>query len=88
METLIKTDIFFFVTTISVIILTIFLIICFYYFARILKNFKDISVLLKKGVNNASKNIDDIGKQVSDSSLFRFIFGKKKINKRPKIEKK
>ena len=92
MENFIKMDIFFFTTTIFVGVLTVFLVISFYYFYKILKNFHDLSITLKDGVANASQNVNEIVKQVKESIIFRFIFANKKseekTNKKSKILKK
>jgi len=82
METLIHADIFFFITSIAVVVLTILLIVAFFYLLQILRNFRDISDTLKKGVNNASEHLEDLAETIMDNPVFRFIFGKKKTAKK------
>ena len=48
MENLIQSDIFFFITSIAVIVVTIFILIILWYVVRILKNVKDVSDIIKK----------------------------------------
>ncbi len=86
METLMKADIFFFISTIATIVLTILLVVCFYYLARTLKNFRDISDTLKKHVDRASGHIDELSKKVEESAIFSFIFGKKRTSRKRKNE--
>jgi len=78
METILKSEIFFFITSVSVIIITIIFTIAGYYLIRIMKNLSNISDTLKKAVDNAESNIEEIGERVKESRIFNFIFGKKK----------
>ncbi len=48
MENLIHSDMFFFITSIAVVIVTIFLLVILWYILRILKNVKDVSDVVKK----------------------------------------
>lgn len=48
MENLIQSDIFFFITSIAVIVVTIFILIILWYVLRILKNVKDVSDIIKR----------------------------------------
>lgn len=48
MENLIQSDIFFFVTTISIVIIAVFMVIALIYLIQILRNVKDASVFIKK----------------------------------------
>ena len=73
-----KADIFFFITTISVILCTIVFVIAGYYLIKIMKNVSHISESLKNTVENASSELADMSEHVRDSALFTFIFGKRK----------
>jgi hypothetical protein len=86
MDTLIHADIFFFITSIAVVVLTILLVIAFIYFIQILVNFRDISKTLKSGVNNASEKVEEMLENLAENPVFRFIFGSK--TKRKKASKK
>ncbi len=48
MQNLIHSDVFFFITSIAVIVVTIFILIILWYVFRILKNIKDVSDIIKK----------------------------------------
>ncbi|MEK7460383.1 MAG: hypothetical protein AAB628_02440 [Patescibacteria group bacterium] len=78
METLAKSDIFFFITSIAVIVLATVLVIAGYYLVQILKNFRDISNKLKKAVDVAEGDLENIHDQITQSWLYNFIFKKKR----------
>ncbi len=48
MENLIQSDVFFFITSIAVVVVTIFILVILWYIVRILKNVKDVSDVIKK----------------------------------------
>ncbi len=87
METLVKADIFFFVTTIAVVVLVSVLVIAGYYVVQILRNFRDVSEDVKKAVATASGDFETIHEKITSSSLFGFMFGKKAKAKKSKIAK-
>jgi uncharacterized protein YoxC len=60
MDTVAKSDIFFFVTTISVILLTVGGIIIIVYIFKIVSNVKDASDRLKSQAKKVSEDIDDL----------------------------
>lgn len=82
MDTLIHADIFFFITSIAVVVLTILLVIAFVYFIQILVNFRDISKILKNGVDNASEKVEELLENLVDNPVFRFIFGARHAKKK------
>lgn len=82
MNTLIHADIFFFVTTIAVIIFTILASIALYYLIGALKNFKRITKNLENRIDQAGDKISDeaeyIKNRLHESFIFNLIFAKKK----------
>ena len=78
MESILKSDIFFFITSIFVCIVTAVLIITGFYVVRILRNIEDITKKLKRTVSHTEADLAEIGERVIESSLFSFVFGKKK----------
>jgi uncharacterized membrane protein len=60
MDTIAKSDIFFFVTTISVILLKIWGIIIIVYIFKIVSNVKDASDRLKSQAKKVSEDIDEL----------------------------
>lgn len=85
MDTLVHADIFFFISSIAVVVFTIFVCVFGFYLIKIMKNFSGISEKLRDGVNDADTEIREISEQVRDSAIFSFIFGKKK--KTPRVKK-
>lgn len=86
MEPFLKSDIFFFITSIAVIIITILLTIICYRLIRILKDVEYITDTLKNTVHSARSGLVDIGERITESALFSFVFGKK--SRKPKSENK
>ena len=73
-----KSDIFFFITSISIIIFTIFLVIVGIYIVKIVKNFSHMSETLKNTVDDADVELREMSEHVRQSAIFNFIFGRKK----------
>ena len=87
METLVRADIFFFVTTIAVVTMVLVLVFVGYYVVQILRNFRDVSEDVKKAVSMASGDFETIHEKITSSSLFNFMFGKKGKPRKSKVEK-
>jgi hypothetical protein len=81
MESILKADIFFFISSISVVIITLVLLVAGFYFIKIIRNFYKISNILKDYTENANKELRDMGDHVRNSPLFTFLFGKAKKGK-------
>jgi len=81
MESILKADIFFFITSISVCITTVVLVIAGYYVIKILKDIEKITKKVNKTVSKTEAEISEIGERITESSLFSFIFGKRKNKK-------
>lgn len=84
MDTLIQADIFFFISAVGTIILTILAAVALYYLIRILRDFSNISDTLKRGVDKASGHLDELVDMLMGNALFRFFFGKKRTRKNSK----
>lgn len=84
MDTLMKADIFFFVTTIAVIVFLILGSIAFYYIIKTLRNIKNASDTLSHKIEIASENADTLYHSIADSFLFHMLFGKKKPSAKSK----
>jgi len=78
MESILKSDVFFFITSISVVIITIVLIIAGFYFIKLLRNFYKISKILKTYAEDTETELRDMGEHIRNSPLFTFIFGREK----------
>lgn len=82
MDTLLKADIFFFVTTIAVIVFLILGCIAFFYLIKILKNIKHASDVLGEKIEEASEHADSLYHKVADSVLFNMVFAKRSRSKK------
>jgi membrane protein implicated in regulation of membrane protease activity len=81
MDTLMKADIFFFISSISSIVFLILGCVALYYLIRVLKNVKEATDTLKSKIETAGDEVRELVEDVRESSLFRFFFGKKKRKK-------
>lgn len=88
MESVLKSDVFFFITTISVLVVTSFLIIALYYFVKILRNFYKISKVLRTYTEDVDASFRDIGEQIRRSPLFNFFFKKEKAERKESVRVK
>jgi hypothetical protein len=78
MDSFIHADIFFFITSVAVILMAVLFCMAGFYLIPTLKNFRDISKTLKRGVEKAEEGIENAYNHVEDSPIFRFIFGRGK----------
>lgn len=69
MDEFLKMDIFFAVTTVSVVVMTIFLALIAYRVLRILKNIEDISVLVEEEGHRIREDIAGIRSKVKEEGL-------------------
>ncbi len=77
MDTFMKADIFFFVTTIAVIAFLIMGSIAFYYLIGILRNVKHASDKFKGAIDAANEHAHELYHEIRESFLFNLIFRKK-----------
>lgn len=78
MESILKSEIFFFISSISVILITIIFVIVGFYLIKIMRNFSHISERLKETVDGAASSLEEVGDNIKESRLFKFFFGKKR----------
>jgi hypothetical protein len=60
METLLKADIFFFITSVAVILLTVGAIVALYYVIRILQSVRNISERVEEGSKVLGEDLDEL----------------------------
>ncbi len=84
MESILKSEIFFFISSVSVILITVIFIIVGFYLIKIMKNFSEISEKIKDTVNGATSSLEEVGENIKESLIFRFFFGKKRRSKESK----
>lgn len=78
MESILKSDIFFFITSISVVIITLVFLVTGFYFIKMLRNFYKISAVLRNFTESTENELREMGHHIRKSPLFTFIFGKEK----------
>jgi len=84
MESILRSEIYFFISSISVIIITVILIIIGFYLIKIMRNFSIISERLKETVDGTTTSLEEVGDSIKESYLFRLFF---RNNKRRKNRK-
>lgn len=82
MESILKADIFFFISSIATILITIVFLVALFYFIKIMRNFYKISEILKNATENAESGLEEMALHVRQSPLFTFFFGKEKKSKK------
>ena len=83
MVSILKSEVFFFISSISVVLITVIFIIIGFYLIKIMRNFSIISEKLKETVEGTTTSLEEVGDSIMDSRLFRFFFsGKRKKNYR------
>ncbi len=60
MQTLVHADIFFFISTVALVVLSILLAICLYYVIGILRNVREVSERIKKASGSLEKDLDGL----------------------------
>lgn len=84
METLVKADIFFFISSIATIILTILVSILSIYLIKAGKNLYELSETLKTSYNDSEEFISELKDRLEGNMVFRMFFPplrKKRISK-------
>ena len=83
MVSILKSEVFFFISSISVVLITVIFIIIGFYLIKIMRNFSIISEKLKETVEGTTTSLEEVGDSIKDSRLFRFFFsGRRKKNRR------
>lgn len=77
METIMKADIFFFISSIASVILTVLLCIMLYYFIRAGRNLYSISEKLQTHFKESEEFIFDLKERLENNLLFRMFFSPK-----------
>lgn len=77
-DSLLKADIFFIITSISVIAFSVCMIVAFIYLAQALRSFKRLADILSKNANGVGEEVKDLVQDIRQSTIFSFLFHKKK----------
>lgn len=83
MESILKSDIFFFITSIFVTIIGVVTIIAGIYFIKLIRNFYKISKIMRNYAEGTDAGLRELGIEIRNSKLFTFLFGKDKVKKEP-----
>lgn len=78
MESLMKSDVFFFITSIAVILVAVALLVAIIYLIDVLKKASRVADKIESGVDEAGKEIHAFKENISESKIFNFLFQKKK----------
>ena len=84
METFIKADIFFFLTSIAVIVATVVLVFVGFYLIQTLRNVRDVSEKLRNVATVAEEDFEHIHDQITQTWLGALLFGTKKKARKEK----
>lgn len=80
MNTLIHADIFFFITTIGVIILIVLAIVAAIYVISILGTVRRISIKLERNVEKVTDEAKELFADIQESLVYKLLFRKKRTH--------
>lgn len=87
MDSLLKSDIFFFITGAMVLISGILVALVLFYLVRIIKDIKQISATVQKETQNIAQDVQDVRSAVKEEGIkavAAFFTGKKKTTRSKK----
>jgi HAMP domain-containing protein len=76
-----KADIFFFISSIAVVVVSIGILIAGYYITRSLQKIERLAERLEEKMVDATEEVREIGGNIKESFLYNLIFKKKKRTK-------
>ena len=82
MDTLLQTQIFFFISSIGFIFLWILIAIFLFFLVRATNTFSRIMEKVEKDIENIGDTTKEMLEEVKDSVIFNFLFKKKKKSRR------
>ena len=88
METLLKADIFFFISTLATVVLTVFVSILLVYLIKASKSLRNLLEVLENSFNNSEEYITDLKDRLEDNIVFRIFFPAFKKHKAKTAKKK
>ncbi|MCX6718913.1 MAG: hypothetical protein NTZ38_00855, partial [Candidatus Taylorbacteria bacterium] len=86
MDTFIKADIFFFISSIAAVVLAIMGLILLYYLIKAGRNLYMLSEALKAGFKDSEEFILDLRDRFEDNPIFRF-FTRRPRKRKPSVKK-
>ena len=88
MDTLIKADIFFFISSVATVILGILAAVLLYYLMKAGRSLYMILEMLKSGYSGSEEYVEELKERLEDNVIFRLIFPPLRKRRKPKTEKK
>lgn len=85
METLIKADIFFFISSVAIIILAILGSILLFYFIKAGRNLYLLSEALKGSFKDSEEFVTELKERLEDNFIFQLFFPPSRKRKRAKV---
>jgi len=82
METVLKADIFFFISSIASVVLTVLLCVVLYYFIKAGKNLYQISEKLQEHFKESEEFVLDLKDRLEENVVFRLFFPPARSRKR------
>ena len=78
MNTLIQSQVFFFISSVGFVVLWVLVAILLFYFIRAANTFSKILEQIEKDVNSVGDTTKEMLEDVRDSAVFSFLFRKRK----------
>lgn len=82
MDSVVKADIFFFISSIAVVVVSAGLLVAGYYITRSLQRIERLAGRLEEKMIDATDEVKEIGENIKESFLYNMIFKKKKKTKK------
>lgn len=82
MDTFLQMQVFFFISSVGFIVLGILVAVFLFYLIRATDTLSRILEQIEKDVNNIGDTTKEALNDMRDSTIFRFIFGKKKKSRK------
>lgn len=87
MDTLVKADIFFFISSIAVVIITIMLSIVLFYFIKAGKTLHMLSDALQDRFENSEEFVLELKERLEENPVFRFFFPPSRRRRHSRVKK-
>lgn len=84
METIMKADIFFFVTTVCVLAVSVFVVILLIRLTTFMKTLTTLSNELKDKAGSIGEEAEEMLERIRESFVFQLLFGRKKSKSKKK----
>jgi hypothetical protein len=83
METLLKADIFFFISSVATIVLAVLVSILLFYLIKAGKNLCMLSEALKDGFNESGEFVTELRERLENNIIFRLFFPPARRKRQP-----